>query len=619
MSQNGHKQTAADYVVIALSPALLIALICSLVYFLLEVFYQGEFQGRMRWILFFYVFGCVLVARVAMQTEIAARAPLYSLIMAVGTWVGLGMFVEYPPDMLTVSWIINLGLVGLVWWSAQKLTWDCTFIDDKVDAGTRGLLQETGLEKGSEPEPPPESEADDKLNWWERFVRFRDAQRKKHTPGAWVIYFSLVALPLFGLGQSLIPPDETARRRYTFLLMVIYVASGLGLLLTTCFLGLRRYLRQRNLRMPAAMTGTWLSMGGFLIAVLIVVGAIIPRPSSETPWLDLGPLGSKKRQASRMSAMRDGSGKDKGQPGDAGKQKDGPAQQKDGNPRGKDGEGKKGSDGNSQKSSNPGQKGDSKGNQQGKSDSGEKGEHQGKGRDNESKGKQDEDRGGGRSGDQDRKDDGKKEEKSQDQSSGSSSPKSFKTFFQHVPEMGGLAAVLKWIVFAIVAGLIVFNLLRSGLKWLANFSQWARNLLDALRNFWASLFGKADTEEGKETAGEEEAPLVRPPRPFAAFHNPFEDGRADRLPPDEIVRYTFTAFQSWAFERDLARQADETALEFAARVGNEVPGLDADARRLAGLYAQAVYARGSIPASSLAAVRQFWDKLEAVTEQPLSA
>ena len=88
-----------------------------------------------------------------------------------------------------------------------------------------------------------------------------------------MIYFSLGALPLFGLGEALIPADETARRQYAFWLMALYVGSGLGLLLTTCFLSLRRYLRQRRLRMPAAMTFAWLSAGGGLIVALLVIGA----------------------------------------------------------------------------------------------------------------------------------------------------------------------------------------------------------------------------------------------------------------------------------------------------------------------------------------------------------
>src|SRR5262249_26585893 len=274
-------QSLADYIVIAISPALIMTLIGSLIYFLLEVFYPGEYQGRMRWILGCFAFGSVLVARVAMHPEAAPRATIYSVALTVAAWFVLGFFIEYPGELRALSWVINSGLVLLVWWCAKRLTWDCTYIDDQVDAGKSGLLQVTGLEKSAKKgEPPPED--DPKLGWWERFVRYRDAQRKQHTPGAWVIYFSLPALAMFGLFQALIPRQEEPRRRYTFVLMAVYIASGLGLLLTTCFLGLRRYLRQRKLRMPVKMVGSWLLSGGALIAVLLVVGAVPPRPNSET-------------------------------------------------------------------------------------------------------------------------------------------------------------------------------------------------------------------------------------------------------------------------------------------------------------------------------------------------
>jgi hypothetical protein len=86
-----------------------------------------------------------------------------------------------------------------------------------------------------------------------------------------------------------------------------------------------------------------------------------------------------------------------------------------------------------------------------------------------------------------------------------------------------------------------------------------------------------------------------------------------------LVRYSFAALQSWAHERELGRQTDETPLEFTKRLGADLPALEADARQLALLYAHTVYARGSLPANSLEAVRQFWEKLELVAEQPLSA
>src|SRR5262245_52052584 len=92
------RQTLADYVVIVLSPVLIMGLVGSLVFFLLEVFYRtdGQWKGRLQWILFFYVFGIVLVARISMMGEIAGRAPLYGAILAFAAYFGMGAFVEYP-------------------------------------------------------------------------------------------------------------------------------------------------------------------------------------------------------------------------------------------------------------------------------------------------------------------------------------------------------------------------------------------------------------------------------------------------------------------------------------------------------------------------------------------
>jgi len=497
--------------------------------------------------------------------------------------------------------------VVLVWWCAKRLTWDCTYINDEVDAGKAGLLQASGLQRPAQKEETTPQE-DDKLGWWERFVRYRDAQRKRHTPGTWVIYFSLAALPMFALFQALIPAEEAGRRRYTFLLMAVYVASGLGLLLTTCFLGLRRYLRQRNLKMPAKMVGSWLTLGGALIAVLLVVGAVLPRPNSETPLVDIDPLGSRKRNANDKSFVKDGSGKDKGQPGETKQEKDGPAPGKD-SQGGKDGKGQKDSQGKDQKS---GDQKDGKGDNQ-KDGGSNKDQQKDQGQKKNDDAKKNE---GSSSGGSDAKSD--KDRQQQKKNGGSSSPPS-KTFLPHLPQMGQLSTVLKWIVFGVLAAVVVISLLRSGLQWLANFTKWARDLLKSLRAFWARLFGRHERETEIESETEPTPAMVRQQRLFSSFRNPFDDGSADRLPAEDVIRYSFAALQSWANERDLDRQSDETPLEFTKRLGADVPAMEADARQLALLYVRAVYSRGSLPASSLEAVRQFWEKLEAVAEHPLSA
>src|SRR5262249_28163183 len=156
------------------------------------------------------------------------------------------------------------------------LTWDCTVIDDEQDASGEGLLQIAGLDRGENSSagveraeaPMDEVEHADggrrRVTWWQQWfgaVEADNNEKRPHAPGVWVVYFSLAALPLFGLGQSMVPSLDAARRRYVFLLLLAYVAAGLGLLLTTSFLGLRRYLRQRKLEMPLTMTGVWLGVG----------------------------------------------------------------------------------------------------------------------------------------------------------------------------------------------------------------------------------------------------------------------------------------------------------------------------------------------------------------------
>src|SRR5262249_399768 len=290
MSSDRPNQTLADYVALAISPALIMGLVGSLVFFLINVLYAGEYVERMQWILFFFVFGAVLIARMTMLDDTASRAALYGVPLGFLTWLGLQMFVEYPKDsaIRDLSWIINAGLIGLVWWCAHRLTWDCTNIDEETEANTEGLLQAAGLEDDPREAPDTEEEAGEAEEreeekgweperWWQRWRRYREEREKKRTLGVWVVYFSLAALPLFGLGQALIAAEDVERRRTSFWLMIVYVGCGLGLLLTTCFLSLRRYLRQRRLQMPAALTGGSLTVGGLRIAGLLWIGGVRAR------------------------------------------------------------------------------------------------------------------------------------------------------------------------------------------------------------------------------------------------------------------------------------------------------------------------------------------------------
>ncbi len=631
MATKQPQQGLADYVTIALSPLLIMALVGSLVFFLLEILYVGQFPERMKWTLFFFVFGAVLIARISMEDGIAERAGLYGIVLGGVVYLALVSFVEYTPGtpLAVFGWAINLGLIGLIWWCAHRLTWDCTHIDDSVDASGQGVLDAAGL--AEQEASSAEDHLDDSrssqgdvqssglLGWWQRYRRYRKEQlRKPHTPGVWVVYFSLAALPLFGLGQSLIPADAPERRRSAFWLMGIYVASGLGLLLTTSFLGLRRYLRQRKLQMPAAMTGVWLTLGGALIVGLLVVGALLPRPHAEYTLVQLTPAGSKEREASRHAVQRDSAGKGEGRASTDPAKPDQKATSGSGTKPDKDGgaSSKTTSSGPNSSSSKSGQK---DGSGSGEKRQGKQGSSQAKEKSNQNSsqtGSQQEDEGN-------KTEDKDGQQKSGDErgtGSGSSSPSSPRNPVSDVLSKlnGPWVTILKWIVFGVLALVVAFLVLRSLLRFLANFTDWAQRLLEGLRAWWQGLFDWGQGETMGEVEGTERA-VGPPPRAFASYRNPFLDGTAAQQSPDELVRYSFEALQAWAREREFGRRPEETPLEFADRLAVEVPGMEAETKRLAGLYARVAYARGSLTTSCLDLLRQFWERLETVEERPLSA
>ena len=588
MASDRVSPTLADYVIIVISPALIMGLVGSLAFFLLEVMYRGEYNERLQWTVFFFVFGAVLVARISMIGEIAGRYWIYAPILGLATLLVLQTFVEYPSSSPAAPYRvgINMFLVLVVLWSTYQLMWDCTHIDNDGDPTAMGLLEAAGLEEA----PPEDTEARDKEEAKDppgiwgliyRYQRYRAKKKRRRILGVWVVYFALGTLPIFGLGQALVDPEDAVRRRVVFWLMSLYAGSALGLLMTTCFLTLRRYLRQRGVTMPAAMTSVWLTSGAVLVLILLVVGALLPRPNAEYRLIDLAPLGKEEREASKFSPKKDSAGKGEGQPGDQpgdtekGKGVDGKDKPKDAGD--KDGKGSKGKDGKTKG-------GDSK---DGKDKSGQ---------DEKSKGGE--------------RQDSNESEASKDESSAATGLKEV---------MQQISKLLKWIVFAVVGLIVLFALLKGGLRYLANFSQLARDLLDWLRNFWASLFGSAEEKAKVRKAKEAARGVVEEARPFAWYHNPWSDGTAGQRTLQELLRYTFAALQAWAAERGVLREIGETPLEFAVRVGEEAPALAEDVDRFIALYLRAEFARGRLPTESTEEVRQFWDRLEQATEQPLSA
>lgn len=635
-----------DWVVIAISPVLIMLMVGSLVFFLVEVLYRGQYNDRLLYILFWFVFATVLIARISIE-EGYSKASMYGLALAAATFIALNAFVAYPNKALQAfAAVINVGLMAVIWWSAHKLTWDCTHIDEDRKASGRGVLAAAGLDDTAAADNPVQQREDEEaaaeeekpkkrkkdpgglLGWLTRYDRHREAQRKKpHTPGVWVVYFSLAALPLFGLGQALIPADDADRRRATFLQMAVYVGSGLGLLVTTSLLGLRKYLRDRGAKVPAAMTMGWLGLGAGLIVLFLAVGAVLPRPHSETPLLDLGRGEKKNRQASKYAVVRDESaGQGEGAAGkktEAGKdgKASGKSQEKGGNAGEKGGGGGKGNDSGGKQSGGDkggGQKGNQQGGKgndesRGKADKGDR-RNDPNNQNRQQDGKRDENNRGGRQPDEKQQSDGRDEQSRDADGNASDSDRSSDTSSSR-PQLGKaletVGSFLKWVVWVLVAVAVIAGIFIFFLKFLAPFTDWAKNLLDWLKSLFARKPRVARGEVEEEAAAEE---AVRRPPPFSDFGNPFDDGSAGRMGTEELIGYSFAALESWAWDRDRGRPPGETPNEFAARLGGDFPALDKSGRTLASLYVWVLYSDAEPPGNAVELVRQFWSQIEQPVE-----
>ena len=86
MAKRRQVKTLFDFMVIGLSPALIILMLGSFVFFLLTVFYQSQYENRVLFIFAMFVMATVLIARISME-EGTEYATLFAIPLAIVTMV----------------------------------------------------------------------------------------------------------------------------------------------------------------------------------------------------------------------------------------------------------------------------------------------------------------------------------------------------------------------------------------------------------------------------------------------------------------------------------------------------------------------------------------------------
>lgn len=567
------RKTVVDHLAILVCPLVIIVMVGSLALFLAKIGYTGRYVSRVNWALCWFVVGSVLISRIGIQSG-TERSSVYGLLLGGAISIFFWRFLGFGAPLY-----ILLAILCFIWWCTSQLTWDCTLIDDDEDSSGQGLLEASGLGSEAAKEADEESKKHElrrkRRRWWQHlFGSQANRKGQPHAPGVWIILFSLLALPLFGIGQLKFGSEASADRRFGFTMLGIYVAASLVLLLLTSFLGLRRYLRQRRLEMPTLIAGSWMIYGVILAVVVMAACFLLPRPNAFFTLPELVNMASTNlvQKASEHALLGgeagEGEGKRKGEG--------------EGEPKGEEQE--------------KGSSGEQKGDNQSKTGTGdEKGEGDGKQKD-KTGAQPDAEKKGEISADGKQDGEGQQPENPTEQPS--LTPQEEKTNW------------VKWLIYSLLALTFAFLLWR----YRKVIRQTLAAMWQAICKFFRDLFGALKRPPRPEALVPQKA--GPPKRRFAEYSNPFQTGEAAEMPAEELVNYTFEAMQCWAREHRLPRGHGETPFEFANRLAQKEPLLSEDARQLAWFYTRLAYAQQVPPESVTQNARQLWEFMsitEAVT------
>ena len=656
-------------------PALTMLVVSSVAFFLIEIFYQGPFVARVKWIFSLFCFAAVLISRISIVDGFS-RASGFGLILGVATVIVTARLMQ--GNVFTLA-----AILALVWWIAGRLTWDCTFIDESRDATGQGMIdlaierfqrfrkqQQTAESSSPTDNKPTKNKTNPNPNRspWDIFVEVFWKRKQANTPGLWAFYFLLLGLPLFGIGQLFLGMTDDASHQAAAKHFFFYVTGLLGLLMLSSVLGLHRYLQKNQAAMPAHIAKRWIITGTILAIAITSICFMLPRPTAKYSvgnWLpkltsqftspnsqSMGNDGQEKGknnnqsggpQARDQSQPKEEANTDPSNGGNQQKSDQGKSQDTQGGDQaGGKSEGKKGSGGKekSQNSENSkqsqdkngkkGQQQKQQGEQKAKNDS-----DQGDDSD-EGKGKQNKE---SKSDAQNKKSASKKEDsqskpgernnqrqqnKKAQQKKGNKTGQSSQSPQSRNNSSGSQESPTSAIgnfLTRMIRLLVIMVAIAVGLwfviKHRSQISPWIQSFLAELADFWARLFARKNkpTPENNPVLQDAKIPQKRLPG-FNTYKNPFDNPNAKNWTPDKIVRYTFEALEAWARDKNIPRQPDETAIEFANSLGGTQPKLKKNAKVLAQLYSQLAYS-GKNTASNAAATANH-DSLSASTIRPLS-
>lgn len=555
------KPEVLDRFVGTIGLVLICFLMVSLAFFILARISLSTKWASEHWILFWEVFGTVLISRMFLIDDLKKVVGGYAFVLGMFIWVpfaGIALM-DGEIKMGTVFTI----LIMFIGWFTYKITWDVTDLGEREE-DEDGLLASVGLKKELNPGNKKASESwgdtreeSTEFNFEaeEVLANLHEEKPKKikggKGRGVWVLYFLFGSIPIFGFGGSTQNSDDPNLGKYFLFYLGVYLTSCIALLMVTSFLTIRTDLRRRNLTMPLFTAGFWLFSGLFVLAGCFIFASLLPRPQGFLDPIALVFSGKQDREASNYAKSSEKAGKGNGNPGEKESDKGVP---KEGKKKAGDPSRDKSNNDSSKKSGNDESNSSEKGSE--KSSSTEAKQKVDSGKNNESKG-------------------GKKAESSDDQKSdgtskSNSSPNNQPPSFD-IPGldklMAALAVFLK-IFFAVGTFLFVLYVVVYKLSF---YSDWADDFLGWLRNLLAwvdpSKINKKQEDDLSASTHEDDLP-------FDQFDNPFDHKDWQKSSLRELTGYTWKALLAWCKAQNIPIPKGCTPSELEEIISNEMPRIE---------------------------------------------
>jgi hypothetical protein len=328
-----YKRNLTDYLIDVLTPVMLVIMVYTVIFFLLDIraamdtqlYFREEQDFYLRVVAIHFIIGVVALNRlIARDGSDESIIYMFGLAGAIGLFVfsSQGLYdaqVVSAESVLKGPWVmtlISMGIVAFIWWAVNRLTHECCVDENRV-AGDVGLFtgaarrwkqtlarnpdvniprRDAKQEKSLSETPFIELEAVDPLAFdpdappkKKRPVIRSDFSKRLagHHPGISIFYFSVPALALFTAGLRTVYAAQIGSGRIDELInflwwgewyMLVYSVTALSLLMLTSLAGLREYFRGRRVKLPAGLGPFWIGLGAVIVAVVILGALQLPRP-----------------------------------------------------------------------------------------------------------------------------------------------------------------------------------------------------------------------------------------------------------------------------------------------------------------------------------------------------